>query len=165
MGKLSGAKLYGQWLAETAVFVYDFDRFNSDDLLKRIEKYKVTSFCAPPTIYRFLIKEDLSKYNLSSLKYGTTAGEALNPEVFNRFKELTGIELMEGFGQTETTLCLLTATWMKPKPGSMGKPSPAYEVDLVDEEGNSVEPGQVGGNCSSHRQGKTHRAYDRILQG
>ena len=104
----------------------------------------MTSFCAPPTIYRFLIKEDLSKYNLSSLKYGTTAGEALNPEVFNRFKELTGIELMEGFGQTETTLCLLTATWMKPKPGSMGKPSPAYEVDLVDEEGNSVEPGQVG---------------------
>jgi len=143
-GKAVWGKLYGQWLAETAVFVYDFDRFNSDDLLKRIEKYKVTSFCAPPTIYRFLIKEDLSKYNLSSLKYGTTAGEALNPEVFNRFKELTGIELMEGFGQTETTLCLLTATWMKPKPGSMGKPSPAYEVDLVDEEGNSVEPGQVG---------------------
>ncbi|NMA67557.1 MAG: AMP-binding protein [Clostridiaceae bacterium] len=137
-------KLYGQWLAEAPVFVYDFDRFNADELLKRMGKYKVTTFCAPPTIYRFLIKEDLSKYDLSSLKYCTTAGEALNPEVFNRFLEITGIKLMEGFGQTETTLSLITTKWMEPKPGSMGKPSPAYNIDLVDEEGNSVEPGQVG---------------------
>ncbi|MGI6085824.1 MAG: AMP-binding protein, partial [Acetivibrionales bacterium] len=106
--------------------------------------YKVTTFCAPPTIYRFLIKEDLSKYDLSSIKYCTTAGEALNPEVFNQFKRLTGIKLMEGFGQTETTLCLMTSYWMEPKPGSMGKPSPGYDMDLVDEDGNSVEPGQVG---------------------
>jgi acetyl-CoA synthetase len=143
-GKAAWGKLYGQWLAETAVFVYDFDRFNPDEMLKRIEKYKVTSFCAPPTIYRFLIKEDLSQFDLSSVKYCTTAGEALNPEVFNRFRDLTGIKLMEGFGQTETTLCLMTAKWMKPKPGSMGKPSPGYDMDLVDEDGNSVEPGQVG---------------------
>lgn len=143
-GKAVWGKLYGQWIAETAVFTFDFDRFNADELLKRIEKYKVTSFCAPPTIYRFLIKEDLSRYDLSSIKYCTTAGEALNPEVFNRFKEITGIRIFEGFGQTETTLVLLTATWMEPKPGAMGKPSPAYDVDIVDENGNSVEPGQVG---------------------
>ena len=143
-GKAVWGKLYGQWLAESAVFTFDFDRFNPDEMLKRIAKYKVTTFCAPPTIYRFLIKEDLSKYDLSSVKYCTTAGEALNPEVFNRFKELTGIKLMEGFGQTETTLCLMTSTWMEPKPGSMGKPSPGYEMDLVDENGDSVEPGQVG---------------------
>jgi acetyl-CoA synthetase len=143
-GKAVWGKLYGQWLAETAVFVYDFDRFNADELLSRIAKYHVTTFCAPPTIYRFLIKEDLSKYDLSSVKYCTTAGEALNPEVFNRFKALTGIKLMEGFGQTETTLCLMTSKWMEPKPGSMGKPSPGYDMDLVDENGNSMEPGQVG---------------------
>lgn len=143
-GKAVWGKLYGQWIAETAVFVFDFDRFNADEMLKRIEKYKVTTFCAPPTIYRFLIKEDLSRFDLSSIKYCTTAGEALNPEVFNRFKEITGIRIFEGFGQTETTLCLLTATWMEPKPGAMGKPSPAYDVDIVDENGNSVEPGQVG---------------------
>lgn len=143
-GKAVWGKLYGQWLAESAVFTFDFDRFNPDEMLKRIAKYKVTTFCAPPTIYRFLIKEDLLKYDLSSVKYCTTAGEALNPEVFNRFKKLTGIKLMEGFGQTETTLCLMTTNWMEPKPGSMGRPSPGYEMDLVDENGNSVEPGQVG---------------------
>lgn len=143
-GKAVWGKLYGQWLAESAVFVFDFDRFNAEEMLKRIEKYNVTTFCAPPTIYRFLIKEDLSSYDLSSVKYCTTAGEALNPEVFNRFKKLTGIKLMEGFGQTETTLCLMTTTWMEPKPGSMGRPSPGYDMDLVDEDGNSVEPGQVG---------------------
>ena len=143
-GKAVWGKLYGQWLAESAVFTFDFDRFHPDELLERIEKYKVTTFCAPPTIYRFLIKEDLSKYDLSSVKYCTTAGEALNPEVFNRFKGLTGIKLMEGFGQTETTLCLMTPYWIEPKPGSMGKPSPGYDMDLVDEEGDSVEPGQVG---------------------
>lgn len=143
-GKAVWGKLYGQWLAECTVFTFDFDRFHPDEMLGRIAKYKVTSFCAPPTIYRFLIKEDLSKYDLSSVDYCTTAGEALNPEVFNRFKALTGIKLMEGFGQTETTLCLMTTPWMEPKSGSMGKPSPGYDMDLVDEDGNSVEPGQVG---------------------
>lgn len=143
-GKAVWGKLYGQWIGETAIFVFDFDKFNADEMLKRIGKYRVTTFCAPPTIYRFLIKEDLSKYDLSSLKYGTTAGEALNAEVFKRFKEITGIKLMEGFGQTETTLVLATTIWMDPRPGSMGKPSPAYPVDLVDENGNSVNPGEVG---------------------
>ena len=143
-GKAVWGKLYGQWLAEAAVFTYDFDRFHADEMLKRMEKYKVTTFCAPPTIYRFLIKEDLTRFDLSSLKYGTTAGEALNAEVFNRFKAITGIRLMEGFGQTETTLCLATTYWTEPRPGSMGKPSPAYFVDLVDDKGNSVEAGQVG---------------------
>ncbi len=143
-GKAVWGKLYGQWIAEAAVFTFDFDRFNADELLKRIEKYKVTTFCAPPTIYRFLIKEDLTRFNLSSLKYCTTAGEALNPEVFNRFRQLTGIRIFEGFGQTETTLCLVTPTWMEPRPGAIGKPSPAYDMDLVDEDGNSVEPGEVG---------------------
>jgi acetyl-CoA synthetase len=143
-GKAVWGKFYGQWIAQAAVFTFDFDRFNADEMLKRIEKYKVTTFCAPPTIYRFLIKEDLSKYDLSALKYSTTAGEALNPEVFNRFREITGLKLMEGFGQTETTLCLATTTWMQPKPGSMGKPSPAYDMDLVDENGESVEAGVVG---------------------
>ncbi|HPU22039.1 MAG TPA: AMP-binding protein [Thermoclostridium caenicola] len=137
-------KLYGQWIAEAAIFTFDFERFNADEMLKKMSKYKVTTFCAPPTVYRFLIKEDLSKYDLSSLKYCTTAGEALNPEVFKRFKEQTGIELKEGFGQTETTLVLATTTWMEPRPGSMGKPSPAYSVDIVDENGNSVSPGEVG---------------------
>ncbi len=143
-GKAVWGKLYGQWAAEAAVFTFDFDRFNADEMLKRIAKYRVTSFCAPPTIYRFLIKEDLTRYDLSSIQYCTTAGEALNPEVFNRFREITGIRIFEGFGQTETTLCLVTTTWMDPKPGAMGKPSPAYDMDLVDEDGNSVEPGQVG---------------------
>ena len=143
-GKAAWGKLYGQWLAGTAVFTYDFDRFHPDELLKRIEKYKVTTFCAPPTVYRFLIREDLSKYDLSSVKYCTTAGEALNAEVFNKFLKLTGLKIMEGFGQSETTPCLMTAKWMEPKPGSMGKPSPAYDMDLVDEDGNSVEPGRVG---------------------
>lgn len=143
-GKAVWGKLYGQWIAEAAIFTFDFDRFNGDEMLKRIGQYRVTTFCAPPTIYRFLIKEDLSKYDLSSLKYGTTAGEALNAEVFKRFKEITGIKLMEGFGQTETTLLLATTTWMEPRPGSMGKPSPAYPVDLVDEDGHSVNPGEVG---------------------
>ncbi|HZJ83372.1 MAG TPA: AMP-binding protein [Clostridia bacterium] len=143
-GKAVWGKLYGQWLAESAVFTFDFDRFNPHELLERIAKYKVTTFCAPPTIYRFLIKEDLSEFDISSVNYCTTAGEALNPEVFNRFKDLSGIKLMEGFGQTETTLCLMTTPWMEPKPGSMGRPSPAYDMDLVDEEGNGVEPGQVG---------------------
>lgn len=143
-GKAVWGKLYGQWIAETAIFTFDFERFNADELLRMLSKYKVTTFCAPPTIYRFLIKEDLSRYDLSSLKYCTTAGEALNPEVYKRFREQTGIKIKEGFGQTETTLVLATTIWMEPRPGSMGKPSPAYSVDLVDESGNSVSPGEVG---------------------
>jgi len=137
-------KLYGQWLAEAAIFVYDFDKFSSDDMLKQMAKHKVTTFCAPPTIYRFLIREDLSQYDLSSLKHVTTAGEALNSEVYTRFLSATGLEVKEGYGQTETTLLAATMFWMKPKPGSMGKPSPAYHIDVVDDDGKTVETGQVG---------------------
>lgn len=137
-------KLYGQWLCGTSIFVYDYDKFDSNELLKIIEKYEITTFCAPPTIYRFLIKSGMEKYNLSSLKYCTIAGEALNPEVFNRFLEFTGLKLMEGFGQTEMTLVVANLYGMTPKSGSMGKPSPLYNVDLIDENGKSTEAGEVG---------------------
>jgi acetyl-CoA synthetase len=137
-------KLYGQWFMEAGLFVYDYDRFSSDDLLKKIEKYKITTFCAPPTIYRFFIKEDLSKYDLSSLEHVTIAGEALNPEVFEQFKKATGLSLFEGYGQTESTLTVFNRCDMTPRPGSMGVPSPAYDVDIIDENGASTIPGVTG---------------------
>ncbi len=137
-------KIYGQWISGSAVFVYDYDRFDPKRLLQIIEKYKVTSFCAPPTIYRFLIKEDLTQYNLSNLKYCVVAGEPLNPEVYNQFLKATGIKLMEGYGQTELTVAIATFPWMKPKPGSMGKPAPGYDIDIIDEEGRSCDVGEQG---------------------
>ncbi len=137
-------KIYGQWLMEAAIFVYDFDKFTPVDLLPLFEKYRVTSFCAPPTVFRFLIKEDLSRFDLSSLKYVAIAGEALNPEVYHQFLAATGLKLMEGFGQTETTCTIFNPKGTTPKPGSMGKPNPQYDVDIVDENGESVEPGKVG---------------------
>ena len=143
-GKALWGKLYGQWLCEAAVFVYDFDRFNADDILPMVAKYKITTFCAPPTMYRFFIKEDLSKYDLSSLEYCTVAGEALNPEVYEQWKKATGLKLMEGFGQTETTLAIANLRGATPKPGSMGKPSPLFDVDIVDGEGKSVADGETG---------------------
>jgi acetyl-CoA synthetase len=143
-GKAVWGKLYGQWIMESAVFVYDFDKFDPGDLLSKIEKYRITTFCAPPTIFRFFIKEGIEGYDLSSLKYATIAGEALNPEVFNRFYEFTGIKLMEGFGQTETTVTIANLFGMQPKPGSMGKPSPLFELDLVDESDNPVQTGEIG---------------------
>jgi acetyl-CoA synthetase len=142
--KSAWGKLYGQWISGSAVMTYDFDKFIPKDLLKVIEKYKVTTFCAPPTIYRFLIKEDLTKYNLKHLKYCVVAGEPLNPEVYKQFQDATGIKLMEGYGQTELTVVIVTYPWMEPKPGSMGKPSAGYEVDIVDENGNSCEVGDEG---------------------
>lgn len=143
-GKALWGKLYGQWLSEAPVFIYDFDRFHADDILSVISKYKITTFCAPPTMYRFMIREDLSQYDLSSLEYATTAGEALNPEVFNRFRDATGISVMEGFGQTETTLVLANFVGSSIKMGSMGRPSPQYDVDIVDPDGNSLPKGEVG---------------------
>jgi len=131
-------------LAGACVFVYDHDKFTPADLLAIMQKHKITSFCAPPTIYRFLIREDLSKYDLSSLKYCTVAGEPLNPSVFEAFYNATGIKLMEGFGQTETTLTILTFPWMEPKPGSMGVPNPAYDMDLLTPDGRSAEDGEQG---------------------
>lgn len=137
-------KIYGQWMAGSAVFVYDYDKFVPKELLNVICKHGVTTFCAPPTIYRFFIKEDLTKYDLSKLKYCAIAGEPLNPEVYNQFLNATGIKLMEGYGQTELTVVLGTYPWMEPKPGSMGKPTPGYEVDIVDENGKSCEVGEEG---------------------
>ncbi len=142
--KSAWGKIYGQWLAGSAVMTYDYDKFVPGDILRVIEKYKVNTFCAPPTIYRFLIKEDFEGYDLSSLKYCVVAGEPLNPEVFRHFFEKTGIRLMEGYGQTECTVAIATYPWMEPKPGSMGKPTPGYDIDIVDESGNSCEIGYEG---------------------
>ena len=142
--KAAWGKLYGQWLAGANIFVYDHEKFTPADILHKIEQYRITSLCAPPTIYRFLIREDLSKYDLSSLEYCTTAGEALNGAVYDTFRQLTGVRLMEGFGQTETTLTLATFPWMEPKPGSMGVPNPQYEIDLLTPDGRSAEDGEQG---------------------
>lgn len=143
-GKAVWGKLYGQWFAGANIFVYDHEKFTPADILQKIQDYHITSLCAPPTIFRFLIHEDLTKYDLSHLEYCTIAGEALNPAVFDTFKQLTGIRLMEGFGQTETTLTVATMPWMTPKPGSMGLPNPQYDVDLIDADGRSVEAGEQG---------------------
>ena len=143
-GKAVWGKFYGQWFAGATVFVFDHEKFNADTLLRQIEKYHVTSFCAPPTIYRFMIREDLSKYDLSSLQYCCTAGEALNPAVYEKFYEKTGIRMMEGFGQTETTMTLGTFPWMKPKPGSMGIPNAQYDIDLLRADGTPCEDGEKG---------------------
>ena len=143
-GKAVWGKLYGQWIAGADVFVYDFDKFEPVDVLHMIQNYNITSLCAPPTIFRFLIREDLSKFNLSTLRYCTIAGEALNPSVFDEWKKLTGLRLMEGFGQTETTLTVATYPWCEPKPGSMGLKGPEYDIDLVDDNDEPVEDGVHG---------------------
>ncbi|MBP1752808.1 MAG: acsA, partial [Geobacteraceae bacterium] len=137
-------KIYGQWIGGAAVFVYDYDKFSPAKLLETISRYGVTTFCAPPTIYRFIIKEDLARYDLSRLKYCVIAGEPLNPEIYNQFLKCTGIRLMEGYGQTECTLAIATYPWMDPKPGSMGKPSPGYDIDVINDEKKSCEVGEEG---------------------
>ena len=142
--KAAWGKIYGQWIVGAALFVYDHEKFTPADFLKMMETHRVTSLCAPPTIFRYLIHENLTDYDLTSLKYCTIAGEALNPAVYDTFKQLTGLKLMEGFGQTETTLLLGNMPWMQPKPGSMGLPIPQYDIDLVDYDGRSVEAGEQG---------------------
>ncbi|OAV73411.1 Acetyl-coenzyme A synthetase [Bacteroidales bacterium Barb6] len=143
-GKAVWGKLYGQWIAGATVFVYDHEKFNPADMLQMIQDYRITSLCAPPTIFRFLIREDLTKYDLSSLEYCTIAGEALNPAVYDAFLKLTGIKLMEGFGQTETTLTIATFPWIEPKPGSMGVANPQYDTDLLRPDGSCAEDGEQG---------------------
>lgn len=143
-GKAVWGKLYGQMIAGANIFVYDHEKFTPADILGKIHDYRITSLCAPPTIYRFLIKEDITRYDLSSLEYCTTAGEALNYSVYETFKQVTGIRLMEGFGQTETTLTLGTFPWMEPKPGSMGVPNPQYDIDLLTPDGRPAEDGEQG---------------------
>ncbi len=146
-GKALWGKLYGQWLCEGAVFTYDFEKFHADDILPLFKQYNITTFCAPPTMFRFFIKEDLSKYDLSSLKYVTTAGEALNPEVFYQFKASTGLTIMEGFGQTETTLSIGNLVGSTPRPGSMGKPSPMYHLEILRHDGTPCPAGETGEIC------------------
>lgn len=141
-------KFYGQWFGESAVFVYDFDRFDGADILSKLEKYRVTTFCAPPTMYRMMLLKDVSKYDLSSLKHCCTAGEAMNPDIYDQWKEQTGLKIFEGFGQTETTLALATIyPWMQPRPGSMGLPAAGYQVSVLDPEGRECEPGVTGEVC------------------
>ena len=143
-GKALWGKLYGQWLCEAGVFTYDFDKFEPHDILPMFARYHITTFCAPPTMYRFFIKEDITKYDLSSIEHSTIAGEALNPEVFEQWKKATGLKLMEGFGQTETTLAIYNPYGTEPKPGSMGKPSPLFDVDVVLPDGTSTRVGETG---------------------
>lgn len=142
--KAAWGKIYGQWILGSAVFVYEYDRFDPKEMLRVLQDYPITTFCAPPTVFRFLIKEDLSQWDLSSLHYVVTAGEPLNPEVFNRFREATGLRIMEGYGQTETVVIVATWPWMEPRPGSMGMPSAGWQIDLVDEEGRACAPGEEG---------------------
>ena len=152
-GKALWGKIYGQWLCEAPIFTYDFDRFKPEDILPMFKQYNITTFCAPPTMYRFFIKEDLSKYDLSSIEYATTAGEALNPEVYNQFYKATGLKIMEGFGQTETTLSIANLVGTTGKVGSMGKPSPLYDVQLLDPDGNVCKTGEVGEICIGTKNG------------
>ncbi len=152
-GKALWGKLYGQWLCEAAVFTYDFDKFDAHDILPLFKQYGITTFCAPPTMYRFFIKEDLSKYDLSSIEYATTAGEALNPEVYNQFYKATGLKIMEGFGQTETTLSIANFVGSTPKIGSMGRPSPLYDVVVLDPDGNECKTGDTGEICVRTKDG------------
>ena len=142
--KAMWGKLYGQWLAESATFVYDFDRFNAADIMPMFAKYQITSFCAPPTMLRMMIKEDLSKYDFSSVKYMTTAGEALNPEVYRQFEKLTGLQIHEGFGQSESTMIIGNMVGAGHKVGSMGKPAPIYDVSLMGPDGSPVPAGETG---------------------
>lgn len=146
-GKAVWGKLYGQWFAGATVFVFDHEKFTAEKIMRQMERYRVTSFCAPPTIYRFMIQEDFTKYDLSSLTYCTTAGEALEPAVYEKFRQLTGIKMMEGFGQTETTMTLGTFPWMTPKPGSMGKPNAQYDIRLLKPDGTECEDGEKGEIC------------------
>ena len=143
-GKALWGKLYGQWLCESAVFTYDFDRFDAADILPMFAKYKITTFCAPPTMLRMMVREDISRFDLSSVRHMTTAGEALNPEVYRLFEKATGLQIMEGFGQTELTLAIANLMGNPHKLGSMGKPSPLYDVDIVDPDGNPVPDGETG---------------------
>ena len=153
-GKTVWGKLYGQWFAGATVFVYDHEKFKAEKIMRMMERYHITSFCAPPTIYRFMLQEDFSQYDLSALKYCTTAGEALEPVVYQKFYELSGIKMMEGFGQTETTMTLGTFPWIKPKPGSMGKPNPQYDIKLLKSDGSPCEEGEKGEICIDTSAGK-----------
>ena len=146
-------KLYGQWLCEAGLFVYDFDRFDAEKILPMFAKYNITTFCAPPTMYRMLAKQDLSRFDLSTIRHASTAGEALNPEVYRQFQKATGLDILEGFGQSESTLIIGNLIGDSHKLGSMGKPVPLYDVKLLDSEGNAVSPGETGEICINIAEG------------
>ena len=164
--KFAWGKIYGQWICGSVIVAYDNEKFNAHNTLELIQEIGLTTFCAPPTVFRFLIKEDIAKYDFSSIKHCCIAGEALNPEVFNRFRELTGLTLTEAFGQTETPAILGNFDGFPIKPGSTGKPSPDFDVDIVDENGNSCEDGVVGSivirNLSKHYPYGLSRAISRM---
>jgi acetyl-CoA synthetase len=145
--KFGWGKIYGQWICGATIFAYDMDKFNAANLLSMMEKYRVTTFCAPPTMYRFMLQEDVSKYDLSSIHHCSTAGEPLNPEVVKKWQKLTGHMIYEGFGQSESTVILANFEWDPPKPGSTGKPSPIYDIRLLNENGNESEDGEEGAIC------------------
>ena len=151
--KSAWGKLYGQWLCEAPIFVYDFDRFDAEKILPMFAKYQITTFCAPPTMYRMLAKQDLSRFDLSSIQHASTAGEALNPEVYRQFQKATGLSIMEGFGQSESTLIIGNINGNDHKLGSMGKPVPLYDVHLLDIEGNEVDTGETGEICINIQNG------------
>ncbi|MBE6659719.1 MAG: cupin domain-containing protein, partial [Ruminococcaceae bacterium] len=157
--KAAWGKIYGQWLCEAGLFVYDFDRFDASDILPMFAQYGITTFCAPPTMLRMMIKQDLSGFDLSSVEHMTTAGEALNPEVFRQFEAATGLQIMEGFGQTETTVALANLVGTKTKVGSMGKPVPLYDIHLLDADGNDVDDGEVGEICIRVADGKPNGLF------
>ena len=142
--KFGWGKIYGQWICGAAIFAYDMDKFVPLNLLEKITKYKVTTFCAPPTMFRFMLQEDVTKFDLSCIHHCCIAGEPLNPEVFKKWKNLTGLELCEGFGQSESSVLVANFQWFKPIPGSMGKPSPLYNIQLIDSDGNPCEDGDEG---------------------
>ena len=158
--KCSWGKIYGQWLCEAAIFVYDYDnRFQPTDLLEKIQEYHLTTFCAPPTIYRFLIKEDLSRYDLSSLRACYIAGEPLNPEVYKKWYDITGLKLREGFGQTESPVLVANFKWLEPKPGSCGKPSPSMGIRILDRAGKPCDVGEQGEICINIQQGDPYGIF------
>jgi len=159
-GKAVWGKFYGQWLMECAVLTYDFDKFVAKEILECLQKYRVTTFCVPPTMYRMLLHEDVASYNLSALKYCTTAGEAMPPDVFKAWKRATGVTIMEGFGQTETTVVICNTRGMTPKPGSLGRPSPQYRVALMDADGDPCPVGVTGEIVIAVKYGKPEGLMD-----
>ncbi len=146
-GKAVWGKLYGQWLMEACVFTYDFDRFSGDEICALVDKYQISTLCCPPTMYRLIMQGNVNDYSLKSLEYCVTAGEALNPDLFEMWKDRTGLYLTEGFGQTETPVTICNSVNMMPKPGSMGKPLPLYEVKILDDDANECKVGQTGEIC------------------
>ena len=142
--KFGWGKIYGQWICGATIFAYDMKKFIPTNLLQHMQDYKLTTFCAPPTMYRFMLQEDVASYDLSSIETFATAGEPLNPEVFEQWKRLTGKEIREGFGQTEGSVLLANFPWITPKPGSTGKPSPLYDIHLIKEDGTEAKAGESG---------------------